>query len=816
MMQGLVNRLARRAANRPWAMMALVIGVSVLSAAGYIAPDWWKTAWNGVAAVVQSGPGADEATADEPQQVDPARNIQVAGLQPADVVLVVQADDFFNARATQALRAVAAGIEELPQVDFVWWLDDVPSLNLFGLSQPVLPRTEHASEHRFAAAREAARKHPMIYGQLLSDDLRTLLMMIDLNYYGVVDDSDVLEAIKQRAREVAAAYPDVGLQFMQTGRVPAEMLAIETHEKNQFFFQTIGYGMVLLMALVLFRGLRAVVIVALAPMVGVFWSIGFIEYLGYENNPLIDVIVPILVSLVGLTDGVHLMVQLRKLRAAGLEPVAAVEKSLSLVGLACFLTSLTTAVGFGSLTLADSRWVREFGQASVIGVVLSFLAVVTVIPLACRSPLGAGLAVGVGRSLVDRRMDRVAVLVEWALRHARPLSWLAIAGFLVCAGLTATMQPDQRNSDALPDHAEPVVALRHVDRAFGGLELARVNIAWDDGLPSDSAQPLEIIARVEQILAVQPLIGHPLSVRSFLDALPGEGPLEERLSLLELLPPSLKRSYFAPEAHHAVVTFRVQDLGIAAYDPVFRQVQQGLEHLHAEHPQFHFALTGPAVWRWENLYQIVVDLALSLCTAAGIILVILSIVFGSLRLGIISVIPNMLPIALTGAFLRLAGYNLEIVMVCSFTVCLGIAVDDTIHFLTRYLEERQAGRPVEEAIRYGFTHVGAALLMTTIVLVMGFGVVTFSDSHDHHLFALMGAMTVSTALVCDLVFLPALLKQFARRPASMESDAEAATGPGEDASSGAGTVASQTAGDLQRARGDRNDQGDDQQHGGGN
>ena len=123
----------------------------------------------------------------------------------------------------------------------------------------------------------------------------------------------------------------------------------------------------------------------------------------------------------------------------------------------------------------------------------------------------------------------------------------------------------------------------------------------------------------------------------------------------------------------------------------------------------------------------------------------------------------MFPLVLTGAYLALTGYNLEIVMVCNFTVCLGIAVDDTIHFLTRYQEENAKTDDQDEAIRKAFTGVGTALIMTTTVLIAGFSTVMLSESRDHKIFATMGVLTIASALFGDLVFLPALLGRFARR-----------------------------------------------------
>ena len=171
-------------------------------------------------------------------------------------------------------------------------------------------------------------------------------------------------------------------------------------------------------------------------------------------------------------------------------------------------------------------------------------------------------------------------------------------------------------------------------------------------------------------------------------------------------------------------------------------------------------LEGDAIWRWRNLYQIVVDLASSLGTAAVIIFVVLGMAYRSVRIGLISIFPNVFPLAVTGTWLVLSGYNLELVSVCAFTVCLGIAVDDTIHFLSRYEEERQKTDDRQAAIRQAFTGVGVSLVMTTVVLVAGFSTVAFCDSRDHHIFATMGAITIGFALVGDIVILPALISWF--------------------------------------------------------
>jgi predicted RND superfamily exporter protein len=747
------DQLATWTVDRRWAVLLVLAVITSLALIGYKDPSLILNLFESAPEALQEGTIAD------PTKSRPVPEVNPFVLSRSDAVILIDSEDFFNAAAAKALRKIVVDLEALDQVESVTWMDRVPPLNMFGLPEPLLPRSE-ASPQRYAAAKQKAMAHPLVGGQLLSDDGKTMLMLVSLDFNHVFSDAEATTLLRKTSETAAAEFPDASLKFQVTGRVPAALAAIGAHEANQLKYQLIGYGMILLMTLILFRGVRAVMIVAIAPILGVFWTLGIINYMDFQDNPLIDVILPVLISLVGLTDGVHLMVQIRKLRASGLSEKAAARTGLRQVGMACFLTSLTTAIGFGSLMLADSEWVQQFGKCCVVGVCLTFVSVVTVIPFLCSTWLGRTIHVGIENSLIDRNLNRIGVLIEAVLKRRSLVSMLAVISTAVLFCCSMTLTPDQRQSDGLPENAEATIALHHMDQAFGGLEFSRVEVRWDDSITKDAPEILTVVSAVDDLLRSEELIGHPLSIRNLIDAQPGSGPVEERMSLMELLPPPLKRSFFTPERNYANVQFRVQDLGIAAYGPVFGRIETGLADITVSHPAFQFELRGDAVWRWQNLYQVVVDLARSLGTASVIIFLVLSVVYRSLRLGLISIIPNFFPLVLTGAYLAFAGYNLEIVMVCNFTVCLGIAVDDTIHFLTRYLEEENTSASQDEAISKAFTGVGTALIMTTTVLVAGFSTVIFSESRDHKIFATMGALTIGAALFADLVFLPALLACF--------------------------------------------------------
>ena len=691
---------------------------------------------------------------DRPPDVEPFR------VAAGECIVVVTSEDLFTRTNLTAIRRVVAKLESLRQVSRVLWIDSIPGLNLFGLPEPLLPR-ENSSPRQIQLGRERTLANPLAVGQLISTDGRTLLLHLSMDWFYVTSDEACTTELRKTAEAAAASVSGSDLQFQVTGRAPLYLMMAHNHLRDSWRYQLIGYTIMIVTALVLFRGVSAVTIVAVAPALGVFWTMGILHFFDLQDNPFNDIIVPVLISLIGLTDAVHLMVEIRNQRAAGLAIREATRLGVARVGLACALTSLTTAVGFASLAWAHHQIVREFGWCCVLGVGLTFISVLTVVPLGCRSPLGRRLHVGLGKSLVDGQLRRIGPLVAWILRNDGRFAWLAIGTTVALAVTCTQLEPDEKRYSGLSESGEAAKALRHLDQSLGGLEFGYVRVSWTD--EANRGELLDVLSEVGRVLANEPLIAQPLGVRELLAVLPGEGPAAERMTLLELLPGSLKRAFYQPERRIASVQFRVQDIGIAKYGPIFERIEQELQRFSSRHADFFLELDGDAVWRWRNVYQIVTDLVTSLGTASVVIWLILTVVYRSIRIGLISLIPNLFPLVATGSILFFIGQYLELVTVCVFTICIGIAVDDTIHFLTRYVDESATGGEHRVTIQRAFTGVGSALLMTTIVLVTGMMTAVFGDARDARLFGIMAAITLTSALFADIIFLPALLNRFAKR-----------------------------------------------------
>ncbi|MHC4407311.1 MAG: MMPL family transporter, partial [Planctomycetota bacterium] len=243
------------------------------------------------------------------------------------------------------------------------------------------------------------------------------------------------------------------------------------------------------------------------------------------------------------------------------------------------------------------------------------------------------------------------------------------------AGAALTLKPDYRLAHMFPHATEAYQALVHCDRELGGIHFVQVLVQWPED--ADYKEIWRALEATENLLGDEPLIRGPLSVRQFLSLIPGTE-FPGKLSLAGLIPQEYRRHFWQPDARRALVAARMQDLGIARYDPAIERVNAGLRGIEGRHPGFQLELSGGLIAASREQQRIVRELAWSLTLAAAIIFVVVLLAYRSLRIGLISTVPNLFPLAATAALLAIWDTSLDIGTASSFVICLGIAVDDTI------------------------------------------------------------------------------------------------------------------------------------------
>jgi len=675
------------------------------------------------------------------------------GSDDNDCLIVLRTADFFAPAAASCVRELDARLGALEGVAGSFGLPDVFTLQ-GGLPRPLLP-AEGAAAEAFESARAAAREHPFVQDQLLSPDGGTLLHVARLagESLSVSSMRPVLDRIRAVLAELGGR---AGVRMDLTGIPPIRVEIFESLAREQVLFPIAGGVLGVLAGLAVLRRWRPVLATSAAALTSALWALGWMGWVG-EPVQLLSSSLPLLIMVIALTDGVHLALDVQRERGAGTAPREAARRAVAHLGVACLLTSLTTAVGFGSLAVSRVRIIHRFGLVFAGAVLLAFLAVIVIVPLL--SSRGAAGRAGSTPVAPPPRARRVAeAFIRAVLRRAHAVSAVGIATTALLSYAATLLVPDNRLTEATPDGRQAATrALQHCETVFGGVLETSVLLEWPGGI-TDPASAGAAIADAQAVLEAHSFTSGVRSVLDALALLPGA-----RWEGLDLLPGELVRRYWRPDLARARIVARVPDAGAALADTAYAEIQEGLAAVERRHPECRVHLTGTGWVARRNVNLIIADFARGLGLAGILIFGFLALAFRSVRIGALSIVPNALPLAVCASSLVFLGMNLQVASAIAFSLCLGIAVDDTIHFLNRYRLELTRTADEREAVVQAFLSVGSALAATTAILLAGLAVLFLSDIPTTRLFAGLACAGLGAALLGDLVLLPAMLVAF-RRP----------------------------------------------------
>ena len=754
-------------ANRPWSTIGAIALISAVAALGAT-----RKRAERVNANPASGSGHEFSEYINKNFGSDGSNVLLLVDRPAG-------GDLFTPASSIAFKELLQRVQAVP---------DVTGMPAAELLLPMFPQAD-ATQAEQEASRTRALNNPVIAGNLLATDAKTALVPLSIRPASRQAMKETVKAIEKAAGINNASVKEETLPHIRTrliGLLPIDIARREAMQIEQRRFQIIGYSLAAILALLFFRGLITTIVVTAPPSIGLLWTLGFLGFSGEQLNSLSMVVMPMILAMIGFTNAAHIVLQLQRERKSGLDPRAATAAAVQKLGVPCMLSAFTTTAGFASLMIAESKMISDFGRDCAIGTLLTFAAVMTMLPLMTRLAATEHLESFIAGKL--RRLLPAGQARKWnwpghkALVHffqglidliiARAPVVVAGATLLtiIFGWLTSTLKPDIFLRNQLPDNSATSAALADVDAKMGGIQVVKIALQWKN----DGKDKLKVMAAIENLVeevrqetrslnSGEFLLSKPLSVRTMLSVLPGIGNNPSAGSRLLDTGAGFSRAigaFYRPDLRSAVITVRVKDLGVAKYVPVYDLLQGRLEKLNEEYPDYVFGLAGGAVSQGRYLHRMVNDLARSLGVAVIIILIMITLAYRSMRVGMIAMLPNLFPLLACAAGLALFNIPLSLEIVCAFTICVGIAADDSIHFLSRYITERSSGQGTDEALSCSFMRVGQVLAITTTVMLCGLGSILFSSLPMYRSFTAVACSTLAAALVADLIILPALIKLF--------------------------------------------------------
>ena len=687
------------------------------------------------------------------------------GADDQDVLLVVRAADVFEPLVMNAARDLALAAAE---ADGVARVHSIFSVRRRGRRLAPLIPWRGADASRYAHAKALAATHPLTTGQLVSADATALLLIARLagDPESVANLAVPVAELRQLAHD-ASRQP--GMAVTITGHPVIRVDILSSLLRDLAIFAAASCAVALLVAVLVFRRWAAVFVVVVAPAIGVLWIVGLMPLFGLTLNG-VNAVLPTLVYVIGVTDAIHLVIDFRMQRAAGRSRRRAVRGVVKNLAFPCLLTSLTTAIGFGSLTLAHNPLIQSFGLVCGTGTMVNFVAVMTVVPLLLSTRLGDHImpTTGAGRGgLHWLDLNPVLRLVEAGPTR---IAVVAITGGVMMAVVTARLRPDFLVTETIPTTSESVAALDLLDETFGGGMVGYVVMEWPKDLLLGSPEVLNAVAEVHHVIERQPEFRAAFSVRNLLLAMsPDDQSGWESVEKLRDVPTDELGRLVQLDDHQLVVSFRITNVGAARLAPAFAKLQSQLEEQHPSADGFSFAVTGTLPVVARSLWSMIDDLARSLTASTVLVFIVIGGALGSWKLGVASIVPNVFPLLAISTLLVMCGEPLRIISVVTYSLCLGIAVDDTIHFLVRFQRENRNGSTAQ-AVRQAMQTAGNGIVTSTVILVGGFSVMLLSRMPSIRWLALLCDVAMLAAIGAVLVILPAFLLCFwPEKPSSRET-----------------------------------------------
>ena len=652
--------------------------------------------------------------------------------------------DIFHEPGLSQIRRLVKNLEELPDVSQVRSMFDVRRQGIAGAILPVIPKSAgQLDSQSITDARARAHEHPLISGQLLSADGSTALCIVRLSA-----GADRPPQLGQAVETIEATLSDFdadGISVQLTGLPALRHQAALALRHDMLIFNSLGLTLAFILSATLARSLRSTVVACIPPAVGAVWAMGILGLFGAPIN-LLTSVVPSLALVVGTCDSIHFIEDMRRSVRRGTHQIIASSNAIRRVGTACGLTSIVTAVGFASLAAARIEAVRTFGIAAAAGALASFAAVTLLTPLLASTQFCQGLRLGRSWRLASRI---AGTLTSFSIRHARPIAAVGLVGTLVLTAIGMQVDADNRVVDSLPRQADSSQALLAVDKEFGGVMGIDVVVRWPEHVSWRSDELLGALNEVHAILDTAEATSRPLSLASVTNSMPPRA--RRRLSA------DAVNEMVDPATRMAIVRARVRDAGSRQLETVYADIRTELDALATTHNGWRFDLAGMSVISARNIRQLITDLGGSLLLEVAVIAIILALAFRSPVAGIVSLIPNVFPLAVIAAVLVLTGRSLDPATVIVFNVCLGLAVDDTVHVMAALARNRREGVSISSAMRRAIVETGNPVVLGGLVLGVGFAAVTVSSVPSLAGFGRLACAAIAAATVAELILLPAVL-----------------------------------------------------------
>lgn len=564
------------------------------------------------------------------------------------------------------------------------------------------------------------------------------------------------------------------------GKINGQKVYLDRLQNEFLVFFIASFILVILFLYISFRSFWGVWVPILIVLLSIIWTLGLMQITGKALD-IMTVLLPTMMFVVGMSDTVHIMTkyleEMRLIKKYGGNRFDALIKTIKEVGFPTFITLLTTALGFLTLLYSTIRPIRDFGIYTSIGVFIAFVLAYALMPVILNAVKEPKLREENENNLFWYK--RLHTLLRWIFSHTRTV---AIGALLLCtiAGIgISRIELNNYLIEGLTRGDKLRQDFDFFEKNYSGVRPFEMLV-----LPRDSTQSLlepqnlRAIDTLEKYLEEEYGVGFLLTPATLVKGLHkadnGGDPAFFSLpandsvlvSLTAMLDDFKKRkeikTILRKDEHAGRITGKMHDIGSKR----IRVLNEKLDAFLKNNPAMQTVtcrITGGAYMLDKDNEYLVNNMMQGLGLSIIVVALIIALIHRNIRMVVIAIIPNLVPIVLIGGVMGYFGIELKSSTAIIFSIAFGIATDDTIHFLARLKLELNQGKSVIYAVKRTFLSTGKAVIVTSLILSSGFLTLVASGFESTFYFGLLVSITLFIAVMTDLLLFPVLVVWLLKR-----------------------------------------------------
>ncbi|MDG1191967.1 MAG: efflux RND transporter permease subunit [Flavobacteriaceae bacterium] len=757
---GLVARLILR--NR----FLILLGILLLT--GY-----WSTQWKNMQFTFTE---ANLLPDNHPENILYQSFIQTFGEEGNVIVIAVQDSSFYNSSQRLAWKALNEKIEGYQEINFVLSTENIQELVkdnknksfvLKEVSKELPPEGKFPEKFKEKLYLELPFFENLLF-EKNSNTIRSIIYM-DPEIVNTAQRKDfIFDVFIPLIKDYEETYDsDIrvsGMPYIRT--LNAQNIV------DEIGLFVLGAALITtLIFFLFFRSFRATFISLIVVAIGVMWAFGILGWLGYEITVL-TALIPPLIIVIGVPNCIFLINKYQQEIAKHRNQAKSLQRVIAKIGNATLMTNLTTASGFATFILTNSKILKEFGVVASINIIAIFLLSLLIIPITysfMERPNKKHL-----RHLKNKTVDFFVTWMEKTVRKKRVNVYLiSLLGLII--GITGIYQIKISGSliEDMPKSAPFFKDILFFDATFNGIVPLEIWIdsKREEGIvrPATLRRMNQLQETIDEIPELAPSLSVVNAVKYAKQAYYNGNPnyfalptSQENSFIYPFLNSSnsnseLLNGYVDSTGQFGRITTYMKDIKTSRMEEIEADLKESIAKIFPK-DRYGVNITGKSLLFLKGTKYLINNLILSLSLAILLIALFMAFLFRSFKMILISLIPNLLPLIITAGVMGFTGIPLKPSTILVFSIAFGISVDDTIHFLAKYRQELIAnGWKINKAVFAALRETGISMFYTSVVLFFGFSIFMSSNFGGTQALGGLVAVTLMMAMLANLVLLPSLL-----------------------------------------------------------